>query len=372
MGKIYKQTRKSGAELYYCRFKDADGHWTTRGAGKYKKDAEALLRRLEEEVVTGVYAKGDATFDELAHKWLNDVARHKVKPSTLARYTVDIDKHLCPYFGAMKLKGVTGEKIDTFKSMKIDAGLSPRTVNSMLKQLGAVLKYALQRNYISRNPMEHVGMVKVAVEEMDYFTPPEIVRLLDAVPPEHYALFATAVLTGAREGELFALRWSDFDPEMNALYVRRTYSPEYGFTEPKSKAGNRAVQMSPELVNILKIHRDNTPYNEGDDLIFPNRDGKPMDYHNITTRVLNKALDRAGLRRIRFHDLRHTYAALCISEDANIKWLQRQMGHADIGTTMNTYGHIYPEVEEKIGGKMDSLLFDKKIVPFVKKPKDKK
>jgi integrase len=125
------------------------------------------------------------------------------------------------------------------------------------------------------------------------------------------------------------------------------------------------------LTPIVSAHRKNTPYNKGDDLIFTNRIGTWIDYHNITNRVFNQALDQAGLRRIRFHDLRHTYAALCISENVNFKWLQRQMGHASITTTMDTYGHIAPEVEEGLGGKLDSLLFDENVVPFKKKASGK-
>ena len=368
-GKIRRKTLKDGSVRFYAAI-NHDGREVALGSYKNKRNAETVVRRAEAEIAAGTFGKRDAqappTFGGLAHKWLNDVARLKVKPSTLARYKVDVDRHLCPYFGATELTEITAERIDTFKAGKVDAGSSPRSVNSMLKQLGAIMKYALRLDYITRNPMDHVDMVKVVSEEMDYFTAPEVRRLLDAVPPKDYALFATAVLTGVREGELLALRWSDFDPGMNALYVRRTYHPDWGETPPKSKAGTRAVQVSPELIEILSQHRSISSYNSGDDLIFPNKVGKHQDYHNITGRVFFDSLDKAGLRRIRFHDLRHTYAAMCISKNVNFKWLQRQMGHASITTTMDTYGHIMPEVEEKLGCKLDSLLFDEKVVPFEK------
>jgi integrase len=151
------------------------------------------------------------------------------------------------------------------------------------------------------------------------------------------------------------------------LYVQRTYHPSFGFTEPKSERGKRAVQISPQLFGMLQAHRGASPYNQAADLVFPNVNGKPMDYHNLVSRVFHRTLDGAGLRRVRFHDLRHTYAALMISLGCNIKWLQKQMGHASLSTTMDTYGHIMPDVEEKLGGKLDSLLFDKKIVPLKKK-----
>lgn len=370
-GRVKKVELKDGSTKYYPYIRFEGREKGLKGCST-QRNAETALRKAANSIDEGTFGETDAPlFDELAHKWLNDVARLKVKPSTLARYTSDVDNHLCPYFGRMKLKSINVAKIDTFKSEKIDSGLSPRTVNSMLKQLGAVLKYALRLDYISRNPMDHVDNVKVVVDEMDFLTAPEVQRLLDAVPTEHHALFATAVLTGAREGELLAVKWGDFDAKMNALYIRRTYSPAWGETAPKSTAGRRAVQLTPELVDILKAHRENSPYDGSDDLIFPNQVGTWMDYHNLTNRVLKETLDKAGLRQIRFHDLRHTYAALCISQGVNFKWLQRQMGHASITTTMDTYGHIMPEVEERLGGKLDSLLFDEKVVPFEKKASSK-
>ena len=362
MGSLYKRTRADGTEYYYIRYKDADGCWRSKSAGRYKKDAEAILRRLEEDVASGIHAKGDTKFNELARKWLKDVARHTVKPSTYDRYTSYIEKHLSPAFGRMKLKSITPEKIQSFVSDKIDLGYAPRSVNSMLKVLGAVMKWGVRLNYVSKDPAASVERVKVIEDEMDFLNPDDVARLLESVPDDYHPLFATAVMTGLRQGELLGLRWNDFDPKNGMIYVRRAYHPTYGFSEPKSKKGRRAVQVSPELAGILEAHRSKTIYDEAEDLIFPNSLGKPLNYHNLVERVFHKTLDEAGLKRIRFHDLRHTYAAMMISLGCNIKWLQVQLGHASLSTTMDTYGHIYPMVEEHIGGKMDSLIFDKRVV----------
>jgi integrase len=362
VGSMYKRQRADGSEYYSIRYKDADGSWRSKSCGRYKKDAEAVLRRVEEEVASGVYAKSDTTFEEVSQKWLKDVARHNVKPSTYDRYAHDVNYHLSPTFGRMKLTSITAEKIQSFVSEKIDDGCSPRSVVLMLKMLGAVMKWAVANNYIGKNPVTNVKRPRVSDEEMDFLTADEVNRLLAALPDEHRALFATAVMSGLRQGELLALRWTDFDPERGVLFVSRTYHPDYGFGAPKSQKGRRAVQMSPELVGILEGQRSTSIYDEPDDLIFPNHVGKPLDYRNVARRVFDKALDQAGLRRIRFHDLRHTYAALMISLGCNIKWLQRQMGHASLTTTMDTYGHILPDVEEHIGGRLDALLFDEKVV----------
>lgn len=298
----------------------------------------------------------------------------------------------------MRLTSITTASIQTLVSERVDDGAAPRTVNSMLKIMSAIMKWAVDLNYVTKNPVENVHRVRVVEEEMEFLDADEVKRLLAACAardekqveefdkllekrqlPNYrrkveelkrpgrpftltYPLVATAVLSGLRQGELLGLKWSDYDPVRGILFVRRTYSPAYGFSEPKSKKSRRAVQISPELVSVLDSYRATTDYAEADNLVFPNCDGKPNDYHNVSKRGFDKALDEAKLRHIRFHDLRHTYAALMIGLGVNIKWLQNQLGHSSISITLDTYGHVLPTVEEHVGGKLDSLVFDPKIV----------
>ena len=114
--------------------------------------------------------------------------------------------------------------------------------------------------------------------------------------------------------------------------------------------------LSSELASVLTHHKATTG-GSTNDLVFRNKAGNPIDYHNVEKREFVKALDKAGLRRIRFHDLRHTHTALMIAIDGfNVKFLQRQMGHADIGTTLNKYGHLIPEVSEGVGESLDRMV----------------
>ena len=94
-----------------------------------------------------------------------------------------------------------------------------------------------------------------------------------------------------------------------------------------------------------------------DDLVFRNKAGNPVDYHLVARRDFHAALDQAGLRRVRWHDPRHTYAALLVDRNVNIKQIQRLMGHADIGTTLSTYGHLLPNSEDGIGDMLDEMIF---------------
>jgi integrase len=124
------------------------------------------------------------------------------------------------------------------------------------------------------------------------------------------------VLTGERQGELLVLRWGDLDLERRVLLIRRTYSPQHGFNEPKSERGRRAVKVTPVLAEILREHKEKTG-GKAVDLMFTNRAGNPIDGTNLLAQEFHPTLERAGLRRVRFHDLRHTYAALQIALDEN-------------------------------------------------------
>ena len=153
-----------------------------------------------------------------------------------------------------------------------------------------------------------------------------------------------------------ALRWSDIDFEKKVIFINRSYNPLYGFSEPKTRNAKRPVTISNSLVSILLDHHHRTG-GEPEDLVFSNKSGKPISRQNMVTREFYPALERAGLPRIRFHDLRHTYATLLISMGENAKFIQRQLGHARITTTLDTYGHLMPEAYEGFGGRFDSFLF---------------
>ena len=114
--------------------------------------------------------------------------------------------------------------------------------------------------------------------------------------------------------------------------------------------------MSPRLKEALEIHRIHAPVNE-DDLIFCNNGNNPVDPDNIIKRHFQPALRMAGLRKIRFHDLRHTYTSLLIAQGENVKFIQSQLGHASIQTTMDRYGHLLPVDRVGVGTRLDKLVF---------------
>ena len=201
--------------------------------------------------------------------------------------------------------------------------------------------------------------IRYEKHEVAFLTLQEIEQFLEAVSPEFYAFCATAIFCGARQGELIALRWQNVDLEKGLIRIRESYNEKYGVRKPKTKASNRDIRISPRLVQILDEHRSQTYVSE-DRLVFYNKTGGFIDPHNLLNRQFYPAIQRSGIKKkLRFHDLRHSYCGiLCSMKDPSLplKFIQRQMGHASIYTTINLYGHLLPEASEDFGDSFDSFV----------------
>jgi integrase len=183
-------------------------------------------------------------------------------------------------------------------------------------------------------------------------TPPEIRRLLDAAHEPVRTLLLCAVLTGMRRGELLGLRWEDIDLEGHRIFVRRALW-RGKFVTPKSRRSRRTIDLAPTLRAALAKF----PSRFQGGLVFCSPDGEPINPDAFAQRDWARALRRAELRRIRFHDLRHTYASLLIAQGAHPKYIQAQLGHASIQTTLDRYGHLMPDAHAAEARKLDRLVF---------------
>jgi integrase len=341
--------------------------WET--VGPNKKQAERKLLDYVSDINGGTYLKPvGIAFEDFAIKWLEDYARISVKPSTYQTYRMAISCHFNPFFGSLPLLYITAEKIQNFVSSTLKK-CSPKTVNNLVVQLKTMFKYAKRWGYIKENPASDIDHVRVEYREMDYLNPDEIKLLLKHAQEPCKTLFLTAVMTGARRGELLALQWGDIDWHNNTIFIKRSiywhakkYHTEtdkekrWQFISPKSKKSIRAIVMSPMLKEALEIHRINCPVSAYD-LVFCNSKGNPMDPDNMVKRDFLPTLTVAGLRKVCFHSLRHGYTALLIAQNANIKFIQSQLGHASIQTTLDRYGHLLPSTQQDVGVRIDQQLF---------------
>ncbi len=309
--------------------------FTTRG------DAEAFLARVRTALADGVleaHRRADVTLAVVASEWLR---HHSAVRLRAHRDNVQRWKTTGEFFGqSAALSDVTPSRIMELRGRLVGDGLASATVNRHLALLRTVLSYAVTAGYLQTSPVRRFARGAYLLQEMrGKRSPPlasnaEAARLLAALPPEWYPLFAFLVLTGARRGEAAGLRWEDLDLTSRLVTIRRSY-----LAPPKSGRA-RTVPISAELAAVLSRHRmrSATPSS----LVFPHPatgDMLPATGDALGV-ILDGACSAAEVPRMRVHDLRHAHASLWLMGGGTIADVQRNLGHSTPVLTTETYGHI--------------------------------
>lgn len=355
-GSIVKRDSGNYAIVYYV---DGKQKWKTIGPNK--KEAERALTQLMGSVHRGEYqAPKDILFRDLASKWLKKCDAN-VKPRTLQSYSEQIERRLNPRFGHLQVRSISTEAIELFISDLTgdSATISPTTVGHTLTALKSIFKTGVTWDYLSKNPAINVKKPRTTKQEMDFLKPGEIKELLDAADERHYPLLLTACLTGMRRGELLGLKWEDIDFSSSTITIRRSASGTK-LVETKTSTSRRRIVMAPILVDKLKECQTKQIVDGPDNplgLVFPSLAGTPIDGGHCLKRIFWPTLSRAGLRRVRFHDLRHSFAASLISNNAPLKFVQAQLGHSSIQVTADVYGHLLPESEALAVSALQASIF---------------
>lgn len=213
--------------------------------------------------------------------------------------------------------------------------------------------------YLSPNAAERVKRPQAEEkhEELHVLDPLQIRRLLANAPAEAKTLLLCAVTTGMRRGELLGLKWSDVDWSSRRVWVRRSLGRDGRFQQPKTRRSVRAVAVPPTLVAALRRHRMASRFKDDGDLIFPSEHGTPLDGRNMVRRYFEPALRKAGLPRVRFHDLRHTFASLLIAQGEHPKLISEQLGHASVQITLDRYGHPMDQSYGDASDRLEAALF---------------
>lgn len=336
--------------------------WKTLKKGTTKEQARQELTEIERNIRHGAYTPVRAlpTFSQVADDWLSS-KKPNIRHSTYEQYHGHLKIHLKPYFRRLKINQVNFDAAESFKRHCLKKGVSAPTLRKVLINLGAIVTYAVRMRYVDYNPVRDIEKPKGTSgnpdsREMVILKPAEIRALLDNARDERdRVLFMTAALTGLREGELIGLKWGDLDWSNAQLLVRRTFN--HGrFCDPKSKTSRRRVDLAPELIRELKKWRLACPPSELD-LVFPNTIGRPENAAGMLYRSFFPALTRAKLPRIRFHQLRHTFASLLIDQGEHPKYIQNQLGHSSIQVTMDIYGHLMETANQKAASRLGRAVF---------------
>jgi integrase len=384
---------------WYLKIQDVSGRWVARPSkARNKTEAKGLAAELEAQVDRqrkGLepleLPDGGGTLDELMVWWIEKFLR-KAGSSTGES---SIRKHIIGSpLGRLRLTNITPGKVDLFLTEKED-GLSARSVNHLRGYLSRAFTMARRMEKFPRaNPVADVPKRKVVKRLPDYLRATEVPQLLAVLSPKWKALFATALYTGMRKGELFALQKADVDFDAGLIIVSRSHDRDI----PKGGRAE-AIPINAELVNYLNRAITASP----SELVFPDEVGNMRPKHTALEDVLRRAMRRAGIvtgyvhkcrrhgcghrepaadanprrcpkcnfklfpvgevRKLRFHHLRHTTASLLLMQGADLAAVQRIMRHQDPRITTEVYGHLAPGYLKK---EIDRLRFE----PLPTRPSD--
>jgi integrase len=357
-GHVFRVERARGP-IWYAKYRLPDGRqvqkkigpaWTGRGrpAAGYvtKRLAEDWLRNLLDEARRGTLpgmVRTGATFADAAAEWLRYVEHDRMrKPSTVATYRSLLGSQILPTFGDQALEAVTPSMIETWIA---GVDRTPATRGKLLAMVHGIFKRARKVWDLKVNPAVDVEKPPLrSTGDIEVFSPEEVWALVRAAASEQdAAIFLTAAFTGLRRGELIALHWRDVDFAGSVIRVRASYH-EGVLSTPKS-GKVRSVPMAPDVASALAKLGDRGDQVGDDHLVFVGEGGGYVDGSALRRRY-DAAIKRGGLRRLRFHDLRHTFGTRMIAK-ADIRRVQEWMGHADIQTTMK-YLHYAPRAEDAL------------------------
>jgi integrase len=359
--------RANGAGSVYIKHGSYYGRWTTEGGGHpnrllgpvrlpgtatgmTRKQAERRLRELMDDVqVTTdveltVAMAGQALLEQLEAK-----GRAKSHLQTVESH---LRVHIAPFFKEKPIDRVTHSDVTRFLVALRRKDLKPKTARNVLSTLHSLFELALRRRWVSANPCKLVDAPVVEQRgEIRFLKQAELLAVLErGIPDDAWGklerpLYLMAAMTGLRQGELLALRWLDLDGRARKVRVRQAFV-RGEFKSPKSRRGTRGVPLAQELGAALDQLREASLFTEDDDLVFANpTTGKPLDRSTVDRRF-KKACRRAGVRVVRFHDLRHTFGTrIAASGEVFLRTLQEWMGHRDAKTTL-IYADYQPAEHE--------------------------
>lgn len=240
-------------------------------------------------------------------------------------------------------------------------GMNIKTLRKIIVTFNQVMNYSVRHRYIDFNPVRDAERPKDQGNCEDYviriLMPEEIAALLDAFEDKKYqTLIRFSIFSGARQGEVFGLKWSDLDWINNQVNIQRTYNNGRWY-RPKSKSSIRRIDLGPQMMAELKKWKIACPPNQFG-LVFPGDTGGPIGDSSFLKKYFHPSLKKAGIEKIRFHWLRHTYASFLIEQGENIKYIQSQLGHSTPSVTLNIYAHLMRPVNQESALRLESTILN--------------
>ena len=385
-GHIHKRVRKTRAGKETTRWYvvvdvgvDSNGRRRQKWHGGFatRREAEVARAKIVNDLHAGSYVAPDRlTLAEwVRESWL-PLIRTRIKPSTFDSYRANMEIHVLPALGPRPLQQLTPPMLNTLYAELLARGngrgpLSPKTVSYVHTIAHKALSDAVDAGVVARNVAERAKPPRPnrqAKREIQSWESVELARFLEHVRGTRLeAGWRLAAMTGMRRGEILGLRWSDVDLDNRRLSVRQAViSVAYKVLEstPKSHQA-RVIDLDSETIELLRRHRERQKrereqwgddYREND-LVIAKENGEPI-HPQCFSQAFDRLVKRAGLRRIRLHDLRHTHATIAVKAGVPVKVISERLGHESPAFTLKQYAHVIPGMQAEAAGDIAALVAD--------------
>lgn len=356
--------KKGGKQKYRVRvnYTDESGNYKQTEKTAYGlEEAKALEAVLMQKASAQKETARKMTVQELHEEYIR-TKRHEARETTVDKSETIYRLHIKELLGAVALDKLKTPVLQEWKQKIYEKEISPRMRKNIYSELRAMLNFAVKMEYIPANPLYKVGNFSDRLEakkEMLFYTPEEFLKFIKPARElaengsvqdyGFYIFFMLAYYTGARKGEINALRWCDI--VRNEMRITRSVAlklkGEDRFTPPKNKSSIRNIQLPEPLIQALNTYKARCEKLEGfSEECLVCGFNRPLRDTTIQSRF-SLYSKQAGTKKIRIHDFRHSHASLLANSGINIQEIARRLGHSDIEMTLNTYSHLYPKEQER-------------------------
>lgn len=329
--------------------------------GKTKAEVVKKLQKLQGDVASGrPIDKDNLTILAYIDYWLENTVKSSVAPNTYTSYRSVYDNQIEPFIGNLKVATVSATEIEAFYGELARREFSARTIQKAGFVIGRAMRQAVKNGLAMNNPVRDIPKPRSQKAEMQTWDSAETKAFLKASEGDRLsAMYYVALSGGLRQGELFALEWRDISFDAGCVTVQRSLEEISGvhrIKEPKSGKG-RKVDLPAFVMKRLNQHRAKMLADGfATSPVFCDHRGGYLYKGNVTRRSFGNIIKAAKVRKIRFHDMRHTHATLLLSAGEHIKVVSERLGHASVQITLDTYTHVLPTMQKAAAEKMQKLL----------------
>lgn len=335
-----------------------------------KKDAQKFLTAKLREKDLGVFIEpASISLTEYLDKWLQEVARPRVRENTFNSYLLIVEKYIKRNLGSVRLSDIQAFQVQKFYNQLQSQGLSSRTVRYTHSVLSSALKQAVRWRILVQNPCDLCDLPKLVKKEKKVLNSEQSkIFWEEAKSSKWFALLLLVIESGLRPSEYLGLQWKDIDFERRTLSVNRvvteTANGGFYFGETKTPKSRRKLPLSDAVTSALRFHKRNQLENrlklgecyQNYDLVFASEIGTPLQRRNLIRRHFKPLLKKAGLPNITLYELRHTTATLLLSAGENPKIVSERLGHSSVVLTLDTYSHVLPNMQEEATQKLQNIF----------------